>query len=365
MATDSHILTVLEVVEETADARSVVFDVPEDLQDAFAYTPGQFLTVAVPSEQTGLAARCYSLSSAPHTGRHQITVKRTVDGYASNWICDNLKAGDTLRVLPPSGIFTPKDVDADFLLFAGGSGITPVMSIARTALEKGTGKVVLFYANENESAVIFGRQLAELVEEYADRFTVVHWLVSLQGLPSEKQLGLFASYFTPYTAFVCGPTPYMKAVTNALKELGFPRERRHQEKFVSLGGNPFGDVEEVLAAQKELADADDADDEQDGQPAEPEFAGPVAVEVELDGQQYSFDDWRGEEVLLEFLESKGVDAPFSCREGQCSACACLVLEGEVRLLHNEVLDADDLGEGIRLVCQAKPVSEKLRISYNG
>jgi 3-ketosteroid 9alpha-monooxygenase subunit B len=364
MTTESFVLNVAEVVEETADARSVVFEVPSELQETFAYTPGQFLTVAVPSDQTGLVARCYSLSSAPHSGRHQITVKRTVDGYASRWIVENLKAGDTMRVLPPSGIFTPKDIDADFLLFAGGSGITPVMSIARTALEKGTGKVVLFYANEDESSVIFAGQLAELVEEYADRFTVVHWLVSLQGLPSEKQLGLFASYFMSYTAFVCGPAPYMKAVTGALKELGFPRERRHQEKFVSLGGNPFGEVEEVLAAQEQLKERDDGDDP-DETPAEPEFAGPVAVEVELDGQQYSFDDWQGDKVLLEFLEDKGVDAPFSCREGNCSACACMVLEGDLRLQHNDVLDKDDLADGIRLVCQAKPLSEKVRITYNG
>jgi 3-ketosteroid 9alpha-monooxygenase subunit B len=363
MATESFVLNVAEVVEETTDARSVVFEVPSELQETFAYQPGQFLTVAVPSEQTGLAARCYSLSSAPHSGRHQITVKRTVDGYASNWIVENLKAGDTLRVLPPSGIFTPKDINADLLLFAGGSGITPVMSIARTALEKGSGKVVLFYANEDESSVIFARQLAELTGEYADRFTVVHWLVSLQGLPSERQLALFASYFSSYTAFVCGPAPYMKAVTEALKELGFPRERRHQEKFVSLGGNPFGDVEEVLAAQRQLEEADDGEDGDDV--AEPEFAGPVAVEVELDGETYAFDDWQGDTVLLEFLEAKGVDAPFSCREGNCSACACVVLEGDVRLLHNEVLDDEDLAEGIRLVCQAKPVTETLRISYNG
>jgi 3-ketosteroid 9alpha-monooxygenase subunit B len=362
MATESYQLRVTEVIEETADARSVVFEVPSELQETFAYSPGQFLTVAVPSEQTGLAARCYSLSSAPHSGRHQITVKRTVDGYASNWIVDNLKAGDTLRVLPPSGIFTPKDVDADFLLFAGGSGITPVMSIARTALEKGTGKVVLFYANEDESSVIFARQLAELVEEYADRFTVVHWLVSLQGLPSERQLGHFASYFSSYTAFVCGPAPYMKAVSTALKDLGFPRERRHQEKFVSLGGNPFGEVEEVLAAQKELKEADDGDESDD---TAPEITGPLAVEVELDGQEYSFDDWQGDQVLLEYLEEKGVDAPFSCREGNCSACACVVLEGDVKLLHNEVLDADDLADGIRLVCQAKPLTDRIRISYNG
>ncbi|MGO4257732.1 2Fe-2S iron-sulfur cluster-binding protein [Marmoricola sp. RAF53] len=363
MATESYVLKVTEVIEETADARSVVFEVPSELQATFAYTPGQFLTVAVPSDRTGLAARCYSLSSSPHSGRHQITVKRTADGYASNWICDNLKAGDTLRVLPPSGIFTPKDIDADLLLFGGGSGITPVISIARTALEKGTGKVVLFYANRDENSVIFAAELAELGTEYADRFTVVHWLESVQGLPSQAQLSNFATYFDGYTSFVCGPAPFMKAVTTALKDLGIPRERRHQEKFVSLGGNPFGDVEEVLAAQQTLAEADDADEP--GDAPEPAFAGPVAIEVELDGQQYTFDDWQGDKVLLEFLEEKGVDAPFSCREGNCSACACVVLEGDLSMKHNEVLDADDLGDGIRLTCQALPLSEKLRISYNG
>jgi 3-ketosteroid 9alpha-monooxygenase subunit B len=236
------------------------------------------------------------------------------------------------------------------------------MSIARTALEKGTGKVVLLYANEDESSVIFARELAELADEYADRFTVVHWLVSVQGLPSQQKLATFASYFVSHTAFVCGPAPFMKATTDALKELGFPRERRHQEKFVSLGGNPFGDVEEVLAAEKELAEADDADETDD---AEPAVVGPIAVEVELDGQQYAFDDWQGDQVLLEYLEEKGLDAPFSCREGNCSACACVVLEGDLRLQHNEVLDADDLADGIRLVCQARPLTDKVRISYNG
>jgi 3-ketosteroid 9alpha-monooxygenase subunit B len=354
------VLTVADVVEETGDAHSIVLEIPDELADQFAYTPGQFLTVAVPSEQTGLAARCYSLSSAPHTGRHQITVKRTADGYASNWICDHVRPGDTLRVLPPSGIFTPRDLDADLLLFAGGSGITPVMSITRTALEKGHGRVVLLYANRDEQSVIFHRELAELAEEYADRLVVVHWLESVQGLPTQAQLRTFASHFSSYTAFVCGPAPFMKAVTDSLKELGFPRDRRHQEKFVSLGGNPFGDVEEMQAAARTLADADDHEDD-DREPV----AGPIAVEVELDGQDYSFDDWQGDKVLLEFLEEKGIDAPFSCREGNCSACACVVLEGEVSMKRNQVLEDDDLADGIRLACQSLPASEKLRITYSG
>ncbi|MCW2782517.1 MAG: 3-ketosteroid-9-alpha-hydroxylase [Marmoricola sp.] len=363
MAIESHVLTVVDVIEETADAHSIVFDVPDELRETFAYTAGQFLTVAVPSDQTGLAARCYSLSSAPHSGRHQITVKRTVDGYASNWICDNLRAGDTLRMLPPSGIFTPKSLDVDLLLFGGGSGITPVISIARTALEKGSRKVVLFYANRDEQSVIFRSELAALSSAHPDRFVVVHWLESVQGLPSTEQLTAFAAYFTDYTAFVCGPAPYMKAVTDSLKALGFPRDRRHQEKFVSLGGNPFGDVEEMSAAAATLAEADDHDDSDDEAPSA--VTGPITVEVELDGEHYSFDDWQGDKPLLEFLEEKGVDAPFSCRAGQCSACACLVLEGEVTMKHNEILEAEDLSEGIRLVCQSMPASEKLRITYNG
>jgi len=360
MATDSFVLQVADVIEETADAHSIVFEVPEDVAEQFEYTPGQFLTVAVPSDETGLVARCYSLSSAPHTGRHQITVKRTEGGYASNWICDNVRAGDTLRVLPPSGIFTPRDLDADLLLLAGGSGITPIMSITRTALEKGSGKVVLLYANRDEQSVIFAGELAELGLEYADRLVVVHWLESVQGLPTQEQLRTFAATYSSNTAFVCGPAPFMKAVTSALKELGFPRDRRHQEKFVSLGGNPFGEVAEVQEAARTLADADDHEDE-DQEP----IAGPISVEVELDGRDYSFDDWQGDKVLLDYLEEKGVDAPFSCREGNCSACACAVLEGEVRMKRNEVLDEEDLSEGIRLVCQSLPASEKLRITYNG
>ena len=357
--TDSYVLEVVDVVRETADASSIVFGVPDELKETFAFTPGQFLTLAVPSDQTGLAARCYSISTTPHSGRLQVTVKRTVEGYASNWINDNLAVGDTIRVLPPSGIFTPADIDADLLLFAAGSGVTPILSIARTALERGTGRVVMLYANRDENSVIFAEQFRELAAQYADRFQIIHWLESVQGLPSSEQIRTFTSSYLDYTAFVCGPGPFMKLVTDVLKELGFPRPRRHQEKFVSLGGNPFGDVAEAAAAAETLAEADDAAD-----PEDPGF-GPVAVEVELDGQSYSFDDWSGKEPLLEFLEGKGIEAPYSCREGQCSACACMVLEGEVKLRHNEVLDADDLADGIRLACQALPASEKLRVTYNG
>lgn len=362
MATeDSFKLDVAEVRRETADAVTVGFDVPADQGEAFTFKPGQFLTLGVPSEQTGLVARCYSICVPPGE-QLAVTVKRTVDGYASNWINDNLSVGDSIRVLPPSGIFTPKDFDVDLLLWAGGSGITPVMSILRTALSSSSRRIVLFYANRDETSVIFAEQLRELAAAHPERLQVIHWLESVQGLPTAEQVHAFASSYAEWTSFCCGPAPFMALVQQALKDLEFPRARRHQEKFVSLGGNPFGDVEEVLAAQATLAEADDADEPGD---AEPAFEGPIAVEVELDGEHFSFDDWQGKEPLLDFLEGKGVKAPFSCREGECSACACMVLEGDVTLKHNDVLDADDLADGIRLACQAMPASEKLKITYNG
>jgi 3-ketosteroid 9alpha-monooxygenase subunit B len=304
-------------------------------------------------------ARSYSLSSMPaDDGPITITVKRTEEGYASCWICDNLKAGDRLRVLPPAGIFTPKDLDADLLLFAGGSGITPIMSITRTALARGSGRIVLFYANRDERSVIFAGALAELSAQHPDRLQVVHWLESVQGLPTQEQMKTFAAQYVEWDAFVCGPGPFMKMTVDALKELEFPRERRHQEKFVSLGGNPF----ETDADREPGAD----DDDESTAPA-PEAAAGVAMahlQVELDGENLEYDDWPAGRTLLEHLESKGVKAPYSCRLGECSACAVRLLEGEVTMRNNDVLEDEDLDEGIRLACQSEAATEKVAVTYS-
>lgn len=364
MSEESFELKVVNVVEETADAHSISFEVPAGAEDRFAYKPGQFLTLAVPSDRTGVAARCYSLSSSPVGGGPlTITVKRTAEGYASNWVCDHLHEGDSIRVLPPSGIFTPASLSADLLLFAGGSGITPIISITRTALQQGSGRIVLLYANRDERSVIFAEELSRLSAEHPDRLQVVHWLESVQGLPVPGQLKAFARDHSTYDAFVCGPAPFMKMVVAVLKELEFPRERRHQEKFVSLGGNPFGDVHDREVAEHEIEDAErDEDDTAGGAEAGPQ--GPVRLEVELDGQEHVFDDWAPGTTMLDHLEAKGIRAPYSCREGECSACAVRLLEGEVRMLHNDVLDDEDLADGIRLGCQSVPVTEVVKATYH-
>lgn len=365
MDIESFVLDVVDVIDETADAKSISFAVPQDAAEKFVYKPGQFLTVAVPSDRTGVAARCYSLSSSPHDGGPlTVTVKRTADGYASNWICDNLGVGDTLRVLPPSGIFTPTSLDADLLLFAGGSGVTPIMSITRTALSEGEGRIVVFYANRDEQSVIFADELTRLSAENPDRLQVIHWLESVQGLPTPEQMKAFAGQYLGFDAFVCGPAPFMKMVTTVLKELEFPRDRRHQEKFVSLGGNPFGDLEGLQETEREIALAESDEDGAVADVFADAPAGPVKLEVELDGEDHTFDDWDPRTKLLDFLESKGVKAPYSCREGECSACAIRLLEGDVKMLFNDVLDAEDLEDGIRLGCQAVPLTDTVKVTYS-
>jgi 3-ketosteroid 9alpha-monooxygenase subunit B len=337
-----YTLTVADVVVETPDARSVVFEIPAEHAEAFRYSAGQFLTLRIPSDRTGSVARCYSLSSAPHENRVQVTVKRTDGGYGSSWVCSSLRPGMTVDVLAPAGVFCPASVDEDFLLFAGGSGITPVMAILKTALEQGSGRVVLVYANRDESSVIFAGELASLAKRYGDRLVVVHWLESVQGLPDVSQLRGLATAYTSHEAFLCGPAPFMAAAREALGQLGVPRDRVHVEKFTSLTGNPFED-----APVEEEPASDEA---------------PASLTVSLDGDTRSM-AWPRRRKLLDHLLAAGMDAPYSCREGQCSACACRVVSGEVKMLHNEVLDAEDIADGIVLACQSLPVTDDVSISY--
>ncbi|RZQ63274.1 ferredoxin--NADP reductase [Amycolatopsis suaedae] len=333
---ESYRLRVADVVAETADARSIVF---ESAPERFDYRPGQFLTLRIPSDRCGSVARCYSLSSSPHTGdRLQVTVKRTDGGYASHWICDNVRPGDEIEVLPPSGVFTPASLDGDLLLFAAGSGITPVLSIVKSVLAKGEGKLALVYANRDERSVIFAGELRELASAHPERLVVTHWLESVQGLPSTETLRALAAPYPGREAFVCGPRPFMTAATAALRDLGVPRV--HREKFVSLGGNPFTET----AAVVESGEA------------------PASVRVSLDGQERTL-AWPRQQKLLDLLLEQGLDAPSSCRAGQCSACACRVTSGEVRMLNNEILEPEDLEDGIVLACQSLPVSDEVEVTY--
>ncbi len=333
-----HKLRVLEVKQETHDACSISFDVPPDLRNTFAYKPGQHLQLHVPCGERAVP-RCYSLTSIPFvTEPLRVTVKHMTDGRASGWLCKQLRAGAELDVLPPAGMFTPRSFDGDFLMFAGGSGITPVFSILRSVLAIGKGSVRLIYANRDERSVIFGDELARLSREHPQRLQIVHWLESLQGIPSQAQLGAFAGN-SDVECFICGPAPFMDAASAALKERGVPSNRIHVERFVSL--------------------PDDAD-EHPPLPASP-GAAPASMEVELDGAKHEVKVLPGQ-LLIEAMEDAGLSPPFSCRAGACAACMCHLEEGDVELAHNHVLSEDEINDGWILSCQATALSPRVRVN---
>lgn len=343
-AANYYTLSVAEVIHETADAHSVVFDVPAELAERFRYRPGQFLTLRVPCGEQSLA-RCYSLCSAPGVDAAlKVTVKRVDGGRGSNWICDHLKAGDTLEVMRPAGVFTPQGLDGEFWLFAGGSGITPVFSILKTVLTQGQGRVRLFYANRDQTSVIFREQLQQLVAAYPERLSVMHWLDSVQGWITPRQLGSWLTWSAELDpqCFICGPGPFMDCAATALEMLGVPRKRVHIERFVSL------EEGDVPAATTEDAAGGEA----------------VQIEVELDGQIHRVTGSTAEPILDSLLRA-GLDAPFSCRTGGCAACMCHLQEGEATMLRNEVLDEDDQAAGWVLGCQAVPLSHNVKVSFPG
>ncbi|MFI8823115.1 2Fe-2S iron-sulfur cluster-binding protein [Streptomyces sp. NPDC053431] len=329
----SRTVRVVEAVRETADAVSLVLDPGAD---GLAYRPGQFLTVRIP----GGGARCYSLASSPHTGEPpRITVKRVPGGTGSGWICDRVAVGDTLEVLPPAGTFGPTGLDRDLLLVAGGSGITPVVSVAKSALAAGRARVALLYANRDQASVIFRDELRELAEDFPGRFTLTHWLESLQGLPTPELLAPLLAPHADRDAYLCGPVPLMDAAETALRAAG--GRTVHRERYFSLSSDVFAGPDPVSAAP------DDA----------------WTAQVRLDGAAHTVTGGPTT-PLLDALLAAGVDAPYSCREGACAACACRVTAGGAKMARNEVLDATDLAEGYVLACQAVPVGDLIEVTYD-
>lgn len=335
-----HPLTVAETKAETHDSMSVLFDIPAELKDTFSYKPGQFLTLRLEIEGKRVP-RCYSMSSSPSQDSNpRVSVKRVEGGRGSNWICDNVKPGDVIEVMPPSGVFTPQNINSDFVLYGAGSGITPVLSILRTALATGTGKVKLFYANRDEQSVMFQSDLDELQQQYPDRLTVRHWLDSEQGIVSKPELANFALDMPMAEVFVCGPGPFMDAVESVLDMAGFNLDNVHVERFVSLPDE--GDEQQSSVA----ADASDA----------------AMVTVDLYGERHEMPLKEGE-TILQAAQRQAVDMPFSCQAGLCAACMCKLEDGTVAMDSHEALSESDIEKGWILTCKAKPTSTEVRIKF--
>ncbi|PRX27369.1 3-ketosteroid 9alpha-monooxygenase subunit B [Paraburkholderia sp. BL18I3N2] len=336
-----HTLRVRTVIDETADARSLVFDVPPALTEAFKYRPGQFLTLRLPINGRHVP-RCYSLASSPAVDEPlRVTVKRVLQGVASNWVCDTLQAGDEVDVLEPAGVFSPKNLDSDFMLFGGGSGITPILSILRSALLSGRGRICLIYANRDEQSVIFKEELKALASAYPTRLQVTHWLDSVQGIPSVAQLADLARSWRHADCFICGPGAFMDAAVAALHALEIDQRRIHVERFVSLPDDTGENEAPRLEAHTDAT---------------------VELEVFLDGQQHKV-SCSPNETLLDAMLRAGIQAPYSCRAGACATCMCTLEAGKVRMKTNDVLDKNDLSQGWTLACQGVAESPHVVVRF--
>jgi 3-ketosteroid 9alpha-monooxygenase subunit B len=336
-----HELTVARTIAETHDSVSIVLDVPPALRGAFAYRAGQFLSFKIPF-QGRILTRSYSLASSPDTeSEHKVTVKRVEAGRISNWMNDAVCAGSRLQVVPPAGGFVlAPSATRDILLFAGGSGITPCISIIKSALATTARRLELVYANRDARSIIFRAELDALEAAHPGRLRVVHSLDDRDGFLTAEAAKAHAGDRLDRDFYLCGPAAFMDTVEGALSALGVPRERVHIERFISP---PDHDAAEApVAAPGEIA--------------------PEAITVVLDGVAHEV-PYRAGERVLEAARRAGLDPPFSCEEGYCSCCMAKLVSGQVVMAANDCLTRDLLEEGWVLTCQSRCVSRTVRVEY--
>jgi 3-ketosteroid 9alpha-monooxygenase subunit B len=341
MPADFYELQVAGIVQETHDARSFVFKVPESLREAFRYRSGQFLTFEIPWNGMRLR-RCYSLSSSPETDAWpKVTVKRVEEGRVSNWFNDNLNVGDAILVQPPEGRFLLRASEGDhgIVLFGGGSGITPVISILKSALRTTERKVKLIYANRDARSVIFNDELNLWLAEFRDRFEVVHHLDSDSGFMSVAHIQREIRGWEDAEFFVCGPTGYMDAVEEAFKASNIDPNQTKFERFIS----PVDPDRKDEAAEPV---ADQAPDEI-----------PASFAIRLEGESHEVPYEKGL-TLLESAVKAGHKPPSSCEDGYCGCCMALLKTGKVNMACHDALEPSDIERGWVLACQSRPANQE-------
>jgi 3-ketosteroid 9alpha-monooxygenase subunit B len=335
-----HPLRVARIVQETPDARSFVLDVPPDLAERFKYRAGQFLTFKVPHPD-GAFTRCYSLCTAPETDAEaMVTVKRVTGGKGSNWFHDVLKEGATLEVMTPAGRFVLHDSAAPLLMFAGGSGITPMMGLIRSALKTTQRKIRLFYANRDAVSVIFRAAFDQMQRAHPDRFDVCHHLDDQQGLTTADEIRQALAGFEQAEAYICGPNPFMVLVEDTLLKAGVPRNHVLIEHF-EASGNPA-----VPMAPLEEAEVI-----------------PAFITIHFEGKTHKVPYSKGLSIL-NAARAAGLSPNSACEEGFCASCAAKKIKGRIVLANNDIYTEEDLASGWILTCQGHAFGEEVEITYD-
>jgi ferredoxin-NADP reductase len=334
---DYHGLTVADVVEETADTRSFVLEIPTHLAETFTYAAGQFCTFRATIEGESVV-RCYSMSSSPDVpDPFMTTVKRVAGGRMSNWMNDTLAPGDPIEVLRPSGLFVLHDHDTPIVAFAGGSGITPVISIIKSALATTDRRIALVYANRSADSIIFGDELERLRSTSNGRLSVHHHLDSDRGFLDPHQCAALVGDDADADFYLCGPGPYMDTVENGLVTIGVAPNRVFIERFVLPEPEPAPTLDDGAVTE--------------------------SIVIRLEHRETTLDYHAGD-TILEAARRAGLSPPFSCEQGNCATCMAHLEGGTATMRVNNALSPDEVDDGWVLTCQALPTGPEVVVDYD-
>lgn len=355
--TEFHSLRVAEVRRETPDTVSIRFDVPESLRDHFIFRPGQYLTLRAVLGGEDIR-RNYSVCSSPLDGELRVAVKMLAGGVFSTFANETLKSGDELDVLAAAGHFTTSFSAGSrrhYAAFAAGSGITPVLSLIKTALlTEPDSRFTLFYGNRMSAQVLFLEELSALKNRFMGRLEIYHFLTMeeedvalfngrLDRAKCDEILDTLVDPANIDLFFACGPEEMMEAAEQALLAHDVPKDRILLERFTSAGSSAVFDAEAQARAQA---------------------AAGRRMGVVLDGRKLTimFDAEKGN--ILDSVRAAGAPAPYACKGGVCATCRAKVLSGSVEMRLNYGLTTEEVAQGYVLTCQATPTTDGVVVSYD-
>lgn len=356
MAIHFHPLSVKAIKRQTPECVSVTFDIPEALQKDFAFTHGQNVTLKATVNGEALR-RSYSICSAPHENELTVAVKKVADGKFSSYVNDQLQTGDVLEVLPPTGKFNTALHAANkknYLAFAAGSGITPIISIIKTTLQtEPQSNFTLVFVNRNKAAIIFFEELEGLKNKYLQRFNFINLLTREKAeadifsgrINTEKleQLGRLIQYNQQDEFFVCGPEDMIFCIKDFLTARGIETRKIHFELFTTPG---TGNKKINIAGNDAMQGASSN------------------IQIQVDGRSIEFQMGFNNNSILDEALKHGADLPFACKGGVCCTCKAKLMEGKVEMEVNWGLEQEEIERGYILTCQSHPVTEKVVIDFD-
>ena len=351
-----HNIKIADIYKTTKDCSVITFDIPDELKSEFQYKPGQHLTLKATINDQDVR-RSYSLCSSPIENKWKVAVKKINGGLFSTFVNENLKKDDVLEIMPPSGKFNV-EIDTlkakNYIAFAAGSGITPILSIIKTHLKSEPNSTFkLFYLNRSVKSIIFKEEIEQLKNVYFNRFEIFHFLTKehraselFNGRFTKEKIKVLTDNIidipTTDDCFICGPEEMIFLLRDELSAAGLDKDKIHYELFTS--GISEDDKKRIQKIVENKVNGTD-------------------ITIIDGGKEFHFVMDEAYDNILDGALAAGADLPFACKGGVCSTCKCMVIEGEVEMKVNYALDAHEVAKGLVLSCQAVPTTDKVVVDF--